>query len=507
MKPTTNKRIVIFGLLLGILLSAMDNTIVSTAMATIVSEIGGLDYFTWVTSAYMIASVAGMPLYGRLSDMYGRKRFFLAGLTLFMVGSVLCGLSQNVFQLSIFRAIQGLGGGAIIPIAFTIIFDIVPPQERGKMSGLFGAVFGLSSVLGPFFGAYLTDFLNWRWVFYINIPLGLVSLFILLKYYKESSEHSKHAVDWSGAILLFLSVSTLMFALELGGRAFPWISVPMLGLAILFISSVVLLIRVEKIAAAPILSLDLFKNRLFSASQIVCFLYGAVFILPITFIPLFMQGVHASTATGAGMVLSPMMIGTVIGSQIGGQVATKVPYRNVMLVSCVIYLVGIFLTGSISPETSSLTIALFMLLSGIGMGVCFSVLNMASIHGIPYHQRGQATSSAVFFRSMGMTIGIALFGALQNALMRSGIANAFVGAAQQPDIKLLLDVSARGSLPSQTLTTMTGILAHSVTGMFHWALPVLLVSFVLIFRMGTAGISDLFQTAPSKTEEVHEHVG
>src|SRR3954454_21431237 len=263
-----NQNLIVAGLLLAILMSAMDNTIVATAMGTIVSDLGGFDKFVWVTSAYMVAVMAGMPIFGKLSDMYGRKRFFIFGLTVFLIGSALCGIAGNIVQLSIFRAIQGIGGGALMPIAFTIIFDIFPPEKRGKMTGLLGAVFGASSVLGPLLGAYITDYISWHWVFYVNVPIGIVSIFLIVRYYHESLQHSKLKVDWLGAITLVISVVSLMFALELGGKEYAWDSTPIIGLFASFFVFFVAFFIAEFKAAEPILPLWLFKRRLFATSQI-----------------------------------------------------------------------------------------------------------------------------------------------------------------------------------------------------------------------------------------------
>jgi EmrB/QacA subfamily drug resistance transporter len=227
--------IVIAGLLLGIFVASIDNTIVATAMGTIVGELGGLDKFVWVTSAYMVAEMAGMPIFGKLSDMFGRKRFFIFGLLMFLLGSVLCGSANSIVELSIYRAIQGIGGGALIPIAFTILFDIIEPEQRGKMGGMFGAVFGLSSIFGPLLGAYITDYIGWKWVFYVNVPIGLVAFIFVAFFYKESLQHVKQKIDWWGATTLVGAIVSLMFAIELGGNKYAWDSVQILGLFAAFV--------------------------------------------------------------------------------------------------------------------------------------------------------------------------------------------------------------------------------------------------------------------------------
>ena len=251
-KQPKHQKFIVAGLLLGILMSAMDNTIVATAMGTIVSDLGGFDKFVWVTSAYMVATMASMPIFGKLSDMYGRKRFFIFGLVVFLIGSALCGMAQSIVQLSIFRAIQGIGGGALMPIAFTIVFDIFPPEKRGKLTGLFGAVFGASSVLGPLLGAYITEYASWHWIFYVNVPIGIISLFFILRYYKEQANTQEQKIDYSGAATLVIAVVSLMFALELGGE-YGWTSSPILALFASFAVFFVSFFFFEKRAKDPII--------------------------------------------------------------------------------------------------------------------------------------------------------------------------------------------------------------------------------------------------------------
>ncbi len=298
----SNIRFVVAGLLLGIFISSMDNTIVATAMGTIVADLGGLDKFVWVTSAYMVAVMAGMPIFGKLSDMYGRKRFFLFGIIVFLIGSALCGLAQNIVQLSIFRTIQGIGGGALMPIAFTIVFDIFPIEKRGKMTGLLGAVFGISSVCGPLLGAYITDHLSWHWIFYVNVPIGILSFLLIMTAYHEVGGRRSQKIDWGGAITLVVAVVSLMFALELGGKEYAWSSVQIIGLFIVFAMSFIGFLYIETKATEPIISFWLFKRRIFAASQMLAFLYGGTFVILTVYIPVFVQAVYGGSATNAGLV-------------------------------------------------------------------------------------------------------------------------------------------------------------------------------------------------------------
>ncbi len=489
----SNKNFVVAGLLLGILMSAMDNTIVATALGTIVAELGELDKFIWVTSSYMIASVASMLIFGKLSDMYGRKKFYITGLGLFIIGSVLCGMADSMTQLSVYRAIQGIGGGALMPIAFTIIFDIFPVEQRGKMTGLFGAVFGMSSVFGPLLGAYLTDYLDWRWIFYVNLPLGLLSLFFILKYYFESLEHREQKIDYLGAGLLVASIVSLMFALEFGGKDYEWDSALILSLFAAFAVLFILFILVERRAADPIVSLNLFKSRLFLSSQGIAFFYGSVFILATMYIPIYIQGVFGGSATNAGLILMPMMIGVVVGSQTGGRTVINSSYRNVMLVSGSIFLMGVYLLSTMSADTSRLMVTLYMVLTGIGVGFSFPVLSMASVHMLDPRQRGSANSQNAFFRLIGMTLGITIFGTIQNNLLTDKLKDAlpqFSKFQKNIDSRALLQPEVRKQIPPEVLNKMTGILADSIAKIFQYSLISVVIALLFIIFMGKARVKE-----------------
>lgn len=488
-----NLKLVVAGLLLGIFMAAMDNTIVATAMGTIVSDLGGFDKFVWVTSAYMVAVMAGMPIFGKLSDMYGRKRFFIFGLIVFLVGSSLCGIAQSIEQLSIYRAIQGIGGGALMPIAFTIVFDIFPPEKRGKMTGLLGAVFGLSSVMGPLLGAYITDFISWHWVFYINVPIGLVSLFLITKNYHESAQHSKQTIDWWGAITLVVAVVSLMFALELGGKEYEWASIQIISLLTIFGLFFLLFFFIETKAKDPIISFWMFKNRLFATSQILAFLYGATFVILAVFIPIFVQAVYGGTAKSAGFVLTPMMLGSVAGSAIGGIFQTKTSYRNLMIISVISYFLGMYLLSGIGPETSRLLLTIFMIIVGFGMGFSFSLLPSATIHKLDPRYRGSANSTNSFLRSLGMTLGVTIFGTIQNKVFTSDLKDAFKGMAggglmKMEDPQQIFESGQRAKIPDFVLDKIINAMSHSITYTFLLALIPIALSAITVFFMGNARV-------------------
>lgn len=495
---------VLAGLLLGLLMASMDNTIVATAMGTIVGEMGGLDKFVWVTSAYMVATMAGMPIFGKLSDMYGRKRFYVFGLVVFLLGSILCGTASTIVELSIYRAIQGIGGGALMPIAFTIIFDVFPPEKRGKMTGLFGAVFGTSSVLGPLLGAYITEYFGWHWIFYINVPIGILSLWFIAVYYKESLEHRKQSIDWWGAITLVGAVVSLMFSLELGGNQYAWDSVQILGLLASFAVLFILFLIIETKAAEPIISFAMFRRRLFAATNAVALLYGAAFIITTVYLPIFIQGVYGGSATNSGLLLTPMMLGSVAGSQLGGMLTTKTSYRNIMLFSAVFFLPGIFLLSTLSPDLPRWLVTIYMILTGFGVGFSFSVLGMAAIHGFDMRQRGSASSTGSFFRSLGMTLGITVFGIVQRNLFENDMALAFAGqegvtGTIAADPRAILTPETRAAIPAPILEKITDILASSIAQTFMWALVPAVLAVFCIVMMGNERVQVKPPTAPQPT--------
>ncbi|MFE4430461.1 MDR family MFS transporter [Peribacillus butanolivorans] len=490
MKEQKNQKFIVAGLLLGILMSAMDNTIVATAMGTIVSDLGGFDKFVWVTSAYMVATMASMPIFGKLSDMYGRKRFFIFGLVVFLIGSALCGMAQSIVQLSIFRAIQGIGGGALMPIAFTIIFDIFPPEKRGKLTGLFGAVFGASSVLGPLLGAYITEYSSWNWIFYVNVPIGIISLFFIMRYYKESANTQEQKIDWGGAATLVIAVISLMFALELGGE-YGWDSFPIIGLFASFFVFFISFFFFEKRAKDPIISLWLFKRRLFATSQILAILYGGTFIILTVYIPIFVQAVYGGSATNAGLILTPMMLGSVVGSAIGGIFNTKTSFRNLMTISVVCYFAGMLLLGTITPDTSRTLLTLYMILTGFGMGFSFSLLPIASIHNLEPRFRGSANSTNSFLRSFGMTLGVTIYGAIQNNVFTSKMTDAFKGMQGEPDTSVLMEdprqlfqSDARAQIPDFILDKIVHAMSDSISLIFTLALIPIGLAAITVFFMG-----------------------
>ncbi|MBO9599238.1 MAG: MFS transporter [Cohnella sp.] len=482
--------VIVGGLLLAILMASMDNTIVATAMGTIVGEMGGLDKFVWVTSAYMVAEMACMPIFGKLSDMYGRKRFFMFGIIVFMIGSALCGMASSIVELSLYRAVQGVGAGAMVSIAFTIVFDVVSPKDRGKMMGAFGAVFGLSSVIGPLLGGYITDHIDWTWIFYINLPLGFIALLVIALFYKESAAHSKQKIDWAGSVLLIGAVVCCIFALELGGKTYAWSSPQIIGLFAGFVVLTLLLIAVEKKAEEPIISFRLFRSRLYTTSNLVAMFSGAAYMTAAIFIPIYVQGVLGGSASNSGLTLLPMMIGSVVTATLGGMLMTKLQYRTIMIGTLALLLTGLVLLSQITVESSRLLITIIMILIGLGIGASFSVLGSSVLHSFPVAQRGAASSTLNFNRSLGMALGITIFGIVQSHSLLSKLTQSIGtgNAALPPDLDLsdphsLLIPAFRESVDTQLLDTITSGLSSSIGTTFAWSLIPAALALVAAFLM------------------------
>lgn len=491
MKATNQTGFVVAGLLLAILMASMDNTIVATAMGSIIAELGGLDKFVWVTSAYMVAEMAGMPIFGKLSDMYGRKRFFIFGILVFMLGSALCGTATSIVQLSIYRAIQGIGGGALVPIAFTIMFDAVKPESRGKLMGLFGAVFGMSSIFGPLLGAYMTDYVQWEWIFYINLPLGFIAFLLVAVNYKESLQHAKQRIDWAGALTLVGAIVCLMFALELGGKQYVWDSVPIFVLFAGFVLLAAAFIYAETRADEPIISFRMFRNRLYATSNAIAMLSGAAFITASVYIPIFIQGVLGGSATNSGLVLLPMMLGTVVTATAGGFLISKFTYRAILISTLILLVAGMALLMTLSPVSSRLQITLIMILIGLGIGASFSVLSNAAIHSVPITRRGAANSTLNFLRSLGMTIGITVFGIIQSHSLTRHLTDAFSGNGTSAlpkgldfkDPHALLDPATRTQIPEGVLSQISTGLSSSIVTTFAWGLIPAVLALIAAFAM------------------------
>ena len=420
MYKVSQRTILLTGLFLALFFSSLDQTVVGTAMPRIIGDLGGLSIMTWVTTAYMLTSTTVVPIAGKLADVYGRRIIYITGLLVFIIGSALCGTSTTMLQLIIFRALQGLGAGIMMPLAMTIVGDIFPPEERGKWQGLMGALFGLSSVIGPTIGGWIVDFSTWKWVFYINLPLGiLATLAIYFGLRGEKKRTDKVIIDYPGIITLITGTVSLLLGLNLGGTDSSWGSWQVIGLLGISLLSWMLFIAMEKRAVDPVLSLELFKNRIFAVSNIVSFIMGLGMFGSLMFLPLFLQGVLGASATSSGNTMLPMMLSLVLTSIIAGRIAVKVTFRFMYLIGMSLMALGFYLLSTMTVHTTQQTVIFYLIAIGSGMGVVMPAVTLAAQSAFGSEQRGVATSAVQFFRSIGGTIGMTILGAIFNGYSKN----------------------------------------------------------------------------------------
>jgi EmrB/QacA subfamily drug resistance transporter len=411
------------------LMAALDSTIVSTALPTIVGDLGGISKLSWVVTAYLLASTISTPLAGKLGDTYGRKLVLQVALVVFLVGSALCGLSQDMTELIVFRGIQGLGGGALLVSTQATIGDIVSPRERGRYSGLIGAVFGVATVIGPLLGGLFVDHLSWRWIFYINLPIGILAFVVLQIVLHPPATRVRHAIDYLGMATLAGALSSIVLYTSLGGTTYGWFSAPMIVLLVLGIGLTGCFILAEHYAKEPILPLRLFSNRVFSVASAVGFIVGMALFGSVTYLPLYLQVVKGSSPTESGLQMLPLIVGLLITSVGSGQLIVRFGrYKVFPIIGTAIMVVGLLLLSRLEVDTSRLVASFYMLVVGLGLGFVMQVLVLAVQNAVDYADLGVATASATLFRSMGGTLGVPLFGAIFSNRLRSELAARLPGA-------------------------------------------------------------------------------
>ncbi|OLZ69426.1 EmrB/QacA family drug resistance transporter [Streptomyces sp. IMTB 2501] len=493
-------------LLLGLLLAALDQTIVSTALPTIVSDLGGLEHLSWVVTAYLLASTAATPLWGKLGDQYGRKRLFQTAIVIFLVGSALCGMAQNMGELIGFRALQGLGGGGLLVLSMAIVGDIVPPRERGRYQGLFGAVFGATSVLGPLLGGVFTEQLSWRWVFYINLPVGVVALAVIATALHIPRRSAHHVIDYLGTLLIAAVATCLVLVASLGGTTWAWGSPQIIGLAVLGVLLAVAFVAVERRAAEPVLPLKLFGIRTFTLAAVISFIVGFAMFGAMTYLPTFLQVVHGISPTLSGVHMLPMVVGLLLSSTASGQIVSRTGRWKVFPVTgTAVTAFGLLLLHRLDEHSPTAEMSACFFVFGLGLGLVMQVLILIVQNAVSYEDLGVATSGATFFRSIGASFGVAIFGTVFAGRLGDKLAAAFKGVSLPPGISantLKSDPRGIAALPPALRPAALHAYASSITDVFLYAAPVALLGFLLAWFLkedrlrGSVTAPDVSETIP-----------
>ncbi|ATL27429.1 MDR family MFS transporter [Streptomyces formicae] len=498
-------------LLLGMLLAALDQTIVSTALPTIVSDLGGMDHLSWVVTAYMLAATAATPLWGKLGDQYGRKKLFLTAIVIFLVGSALCGMAQNMPQLIGFRALQGLGGGGLMVLSMAIVGDLVPPRERGKYQGLFGAVFGATSVLGPLLGGLFTEHLSWRWVFYVNLPIGVIALVVIATTLHIPVRDTKHTIDYLGTFLIASVATCLVLVASLGGTTWGWGSPQIIGLAVLGVLLAFAFVSVERKAVEPVLPLKLFRIRTFTLSAVISFIVGFAMFGAMTYLPTFLQVVQGVTPTMSGVHMLPMVAGMLLSTTASGQIVSRTGRWKVFPVAgTAVTTLGLLLLHQLNENSPTLEMSAYFFVFGLGLGLVMQVLVLIVQNAVSYEDLGVATSGATFFRSIGASFGVAIFGTIFTNRLGDKLTDALAGQRLPPGVSVgALESDPRGiaRLPADLRPSALHAYASSITDVFLYAAPVALVAFVLAWFLkedplrGSVTAPDPTQTLASNPVE------
>lgn len=498
--PST--KLVIGSVAVTLLLASLGQTIVSTALPTIVGQLGGLDHLTWVVIAYLLSSTVVAPIYGKLGDLFGRKIVLQVAIVIFLIGAVLSAMATDMTFLIAARTVQGLGGGGLMVVAMTVVADIIPPRQRGKVQGLFGAVFGVATVVGPLLGGFIVEHISWQWIFLINLPLGILALVVIAAALKPRAERVKHSIDYTGFVLLSSGLTAFVLATSLGGNTFPWFSVEIIGLVVGAIAALAAFIRVESRAEEPVLPLVLFRNNTFAVTSAVGFLVGMAMFGSITFLPMYLQLAKGISPTDSALQLVPMMVGLIGASMLSGFAMTRTGrYRMLPIGATFVLIIGLVLLATMQLDTPSWMVALYMFLVGAGIGPVNSVSVTATQNAVDRQMVGAATAGTTLFRQIGGSIGVSVFG----AIFSSGLASRLGDIMPAGGGTGSFSAQAVAALPEPVRGKVLEAFASALHPVFFTAAAAAVLAFGLSFLLEERPLANSLRKEPEAEIEAEEH--
>jgi len=497
----SSTKLVIGAVAVVLLLASLGQTIVSTALPTIVGQLGGLDHLTWVVIAYLLSSTVVAPIYGKLGDLFGRKIVLQVAIVIFLVGAVLSALATTMTFLILARTVQGLGGGGLMVVAMTVVADIIPPRQRGKVQGLFGAVFGVATVVGPLLGGFIVEHISWQWIFLINLPLGILALVVIAAALKPRADRVKHSIDYMGFVLLSGGLTAFVLATSLGGNTFAWMSVEIIGLVVFAVAALAAFLWVESRAAEPVLPLSLFGNNTFAVSSAVGFLVGMAMFGSITFLPMYLQLAKGVSPTDSALQLIPMMVGLIGASMMSGFTMTRTGrYKILPQISTFVLVIGLLLLATMQLDTPSWQIAIFMFLVGAGIGPVNSVSVTATQNAVPREVVGAATAGNTLFRQIGGSIGVSVFG----AIFSSGLASRLGDVMPEGSGTASFSAKAVAALPENVRATVLEAFAGALHPVFFTAAAAAALAFGLTFLLEEQPLANTLRKEPEAEIDAEE---